>query len=172
MGTRHIYFPNRINELLEKEENVSKLITSLLEKYYAIENKNGKSEQQIIEDILKRYNINLEKLKEEQIKLSKTISLKDEINFSLAERIAGIESVFFQNKIISAIVVLDSKLESLEQEYFEDKIKFPYIPGFKAYRELPSMIQAFQQSIRNYLCLPSLQNIVCLIFLGWGYGPD
>ena len=51
MGTRHIYFPNRINELLEKEENVSKLITSLLEKYYAIENKNGKSEQQIIEDV-------------------------------------------------------------------------------------------------------------------------
>ena len=97
------------------------------------------------EEIAKRYNIDLEKLKKEQEKLAKSLSIKDNIDFSLIERAAGIENVFFKNRIISAIVVLNLDCEIIEQEYFSDKIKFPYISGFRAYRELPCMVSAFNK---------------------------
>lgn len=101
-------------------------------------------EEERIKEIIQRYNIDLKRLEDEQLKLSKTLSFKDSINFDIAERIAGIENIFVGNKIISAIVVLQNG-ELVEQEYFEDKIRFPYIPGFNAYRELPNMISAFNK---------------------------
>ena len=33
-------------------------------------------------------------------------------------------------------------MEVLEQTYFQDKVSFPYISGFRAYRELPSLVSA------------------------------
>ncbi|MCX6748363.1 MAG: endonuclease V [Candidatus Pacearchaeota archaeon] len=96
------------------------------------------------EEKARKYNINIEKLEEEQKKLAKNIVLKNSIDFYLADRIAGIENIFFKNKIISAIVVMVDG-EIVEQEYFEDKIRFPYIPGLRAYRELPNMMQAFNK---------------------------
>lgn len=103
------------------------------------------SYQDRVNEILARYNINLKKLEEEQEKLARAIKLEDEFDFELAGRIAGIESVFLGNKIISAIVVLDEDCEIIEQEYAEEKMNFPYIPEFRAYRELPAMIQAFNK---------------------------
>jgi len=97
-----------------------------------------------IKELIAKYNIDLSKLEKEQENLAKNLGIKDSINFELAERIAGIENVFSKNKIISAIVVLQNN-EVLEQEYFEDKVRFPYIPGFRAYRELPAMISAFNK---------------------------
>lgn len=97
-----------------------------------------------IKELIQKYNIDLKKLEDEQKKLAKNLSLKDSINFELADRVAGIENTFFKNRIISAIVVLSNN-ELVEQEYFEDKVKFPYIPGFRAYRELPSMMSAFNK---------------------------
>ena len=91
------------------------------------------------EALAKKYNIDLDKLKKEQEKLAKQLEIKDSRDFSEA-RIAGVFSVFSGNKIISAVVLLDENLEVLEQAYYQDKVKFPYIPGFRAYRELPSMI--------------------------------
>ncbi|MBU1136201.1 MAG: endonuclease V [Nanoarchaeota archaeon] len=97
-----------------------------------------------IESLVKKYNIDLDKLKKEQIKLSKSINIKDSINFDLSQRIAGIDNIFFKNRIISAVVVF-SEGEILEQEYSEDKIRFPYLSCFRAYRELPTMIEAFNK---------------------------
>jgi len=96
-------------------------------------------------EIAKKYDIDLKKLEDEQVKLAKNLEIKDSIDFSLVERIAGIESIFIRNRVISAIIVLSPGFEILEQEYFEDKIKFPYIPGFRAYRELPNMMAAFSK---------------------------
>jgi deoxyribonuclease V len=96
-------------------------------------------------EVIERYNIDLGKLKKEQEKLAKSLRIEDSINFELAERIAGVDNIFFRNKTISVIVVLDSDFEVLEQEYFSDKVRFPYISGFRAYRELPSMVQAFNK---------------------------
>ena len=94
-----------------------------------------------IKEIIEKYNINLEKLKQEQLKLAKNLEIRDSIDFELAERIAGIENVFFKNNIISAVTVMIDE-EIVEEEYFTDKVRFPYLPGFRAYRELPSMIGA------------------------------
>jgi len=93
------------------------------------------------EKLAEKYNIDLEKLKKEQEKLAKQIILKDERDF-LNTRIAGVYSVFDKNKIISAVVLLDEEMEVLEQTYFQDKVSFPYISGFRAYRELPSLVSA------------------------------
>lgn len=93
------------------------------------------------DEIAQKYHVDLKKLEKEQEKLAKQLEIKDAINFSVADKIAAIDNAFFQNKIISACVVVSPDLEILEQEYFSDKMKFPYISGFRAYRELPSMIE-------------------------------
>ena len=95
------------------------------------------------QEIIKKYNIDIAKLKKEQEKLAKQIDIKDSMDFSKAVKIGGISNIFFQNKIVSVAVVLDDKLEIIEQKYFSDKVKFPYIPGFRAYRELPAMVSCF-----------------------------
>ena len=100
-------------------------------------------EEERMKELVERYNLDLAKLAAEQIKLAKNLSLKDNINFSLAERIAGIDCVFLKNRIISAIVVLQNG-EVIEQEYAAEKTTFPYIPEYESYRFIPSMIQAFQ----------------------------
>ncbi|MEM3405419.1 MAG: endonuclease V [Candidatus Pacearchaeota archaeon] len=95
--------------------------------------------------ILKKFNITeeqIKKLKEEQKKLSKLIKIKDSTNFDLVEIYAGIENIFKGNRIISAIVLMKDK-EIIEQKYITEKVNFPYIPGLRAYRELPSMIKVF-----------------------------
>lgn len=97
------------------------------------------------EEIAKKYGINLKKLEQEQTKLAKQIEIKDLVDFSLVDKIGAIDNAFFQNKIISACVMVNPEMEILEQEYFSDRMKFPYISGFRAYRELPSMTQAFNK---------------------------
>ena len=97
-----------------------------------------------IKDVAERYNIDLRKLEREQLKLAKNLEIRDSIDFNLADRVAGIDNVFFKNRIISAIVVLSGR-EVVEQEYFEDKLKFPYISGLRAYRELSTMVSAFNK---------------------------
>ena len=125
-------------------------IPSFLQKIYNPKSRNNRMEEKKenkidFEELAKKYNVDLKELEAEQKKLAKGISLKDAIDFSLADRIAGIETTFFQNKIISAIVVLNSQMEVIEQQYASDIIRFPYIPGFRAYRELPCIIQAFNK---------------------------
>jgi len=95
------------------------------------------------EELIEKYGIDINSLKKEQEKLAKTLVLKD--NFGVGERIGAIENVLVGNKIISAIIVLDKDLEVIDQAYFIDKIRFPYMFGFRAYRELPAMISAYNK---------------------------
>ena len=97
-----------------------------------------------IQELIKRNNIDIKKLEKEQEKLSKSLEIRDTIDFSQIVKVGGFSSAFFQNKIISACVVLDSDFEILEQKYFSDRVKFPYLPGFRAYRELPAMLSCFE----------------------------
>jgi len=96
-------------------------------------------------EVADKYNINLEKLEKEQEKLAKQLVIKDSLDLSMVERVGALDNAFHKNKIISACVVVDQDMEILEQEYFQDKMRFPYISGFRAYRELPSMIEAFNK---------------------------
>ncbi len=97
------------------------------------------------EELAKKFDIDLKKLEKEQKKLAKQLHLKDKIDFKLADRIASIENGFYKNKIVSGIIVVNPKMEILHQEYFSGNLRFPYISGFRAYRELPSMTEAFHK---------------------------
>jgi deoxyribonuclease V len=96
-------------------------------------------------EIVKRYGLDLEKLKQEQIKLAKNLKIKDSMDFSLGEKIGAVDTIMVGNKIISAAVVFDRENNVIEQQYFLDKLKFPYLHEFRSYREVESMVGAFNK---------------------------
>ncbi len=96
-------------------------------------------------ELIEKYKIDLEALKKEQLNLAKEVKLKDITDFSLINRLGAVENICVGNKIISAIIVCDREFNIIEQRYFLDKLKFPYLHGFRAYRELPSMIEAYNK---------------------------
>ncbi|VVB78562.1 Endonuclease V [uncultured archaeon] len=98
-----------------------------------------------INELIKRYNIDLDKLREEQIKLSKELEIHDKIDFSLADRFGAIDNTFVGNKMLSCIIVCNKEYEIIDRAYVFEKVKFPYIPGFRNYRELLPMISAFEK---------------------------
>lgn len=109
-----------------------------------MEEKNSE-EQERIGLLLKKYNIDLEALKREQIKIASQIELKDAIDFSLADRFAGVDNRFIGNKMLSCVIVCDKNYEVIDRAYSYEKVRFPYIPGFRNYRELMPMINAFEK---------------------------
>ncbi len=100
-------------------------------------------------ELIEKYNINIESLKAEQIKLAKEINLKDSQDFSNAERIAAVENLIVKNQIISAVIVCDKEFNVIEQQYFLDKLRFPYLNEFRSYRELPVMVEAMNKLNEN-----------------------
>jgi len=106
---------------------------------------NSKRNSDKVEELIKKYNIDLEKLKQEQLKLAKEININDKIDFSLADKFGAIDNVFIQNKILSCIIVCDKNFEIVERVYAFEKARFPYIPGFRNYRELETMMIAFEK---------------------------
>lgn len=97
------------------------------------------------EELAKRYNIDLEKLRQEQIKLSKELEIKDKIDFSLADRFGAVENIFVNNKLLSCFIVCNKEYEIIDRAYAYERVKFPYISGFRSYRELVPMIIAFEK---------------------------
>jgi len=97
------------------------------------------------EELSKKYRIDFDKLEKEQIKLAKELELDDKIDFSLVDRFGAVDSIFIKNKLLSCFIVCDKDFEIIDRAYVFDKIKFPYFPGFRSYRELTSMIEAFEK---------------------------
>jgi deoxyribonuclease V len=90
--------------------------------------------------------IDLEKLKEEQKKLAKSLEIKDTFDFSNCQRFAAIVVESLKNReLIAAIAVLDEDMKVIEDKYITRMPKFPYIPGFRAYRELPIMQAVYEK---------------------------
>ncbi|MBD3259946.1 endonuclease V [Candidatus Woesearchaeota archaeon] len=90
--------------------------------------------------------MDLHKLKKEQILLSESVILKDKI--SKIRLVAGVDQSYIgNNTIISAIVVCEyPSMKIVEKKYaVKEDVKFPYIPGFIAYREAPIIIGAFEK---------------------------
>lgn len=96
-------------------------------------------------ELIAKYGIDIEALKKEQTKLAKEVKLKDIIDFPLATRFGAIENICIGNQILSAIIVCSREFEIIEQQYFLDKLRFPYLHGFRAYREMPSMVEAYSK---------------------------
>ena len=108
--------------------------------------KKEKEGKEIIkEELIKKYNIDIEKLKQEQIKLAKELIIKDKIDFNLADRFGAVDNTFIKNKILCSIIVYDKEFNILDRAYVFEKVKFPYIPGYRNYRELVPMIMAFEK---------------------------
>lgn len=84
------------------------------------------------EELVKRYNLDLDSLEKEQLKLAKSLEIKDKFDLDNISRIGAIENLIIKNKIISAIVIMDKDYEILEQAYFLDKLRFPYIENFES----------------------------------------
>jgi deoxyribonuclease V len=88
--------------------------------------------------------IDFNKLKEEQIKLSKKVITTD--NFEKLKTIAGVSQVYVGNKVISFIVVCDYKtLEVVEEKYAIVEGKIPYKSSYLFYRDGPVIIEAFNK---------------------------
>jgi len=93
----------------------------------------------------------IQKLKNEQINLSKKLNLKDKKDLNKIRLVAGIDTTFtniWENPTtaISCIVILDIKndFKEIEVVFAEKIINFPYIPTFLAYRELPVILEAYK----------------------------
>lgn len=98
------------------------------------------------QDAVKR-GMDIEKLKAEQRKLAKLVVAKDSINFDTVKFIAGI-STFIDEKsksIIVGIVVTDENLEVVEQRFVKKRLNFPYITGFRSYRELKAIVECYNK---------------------------
>ncbi|MDD5192953.1 MAG: endonuclease V [Candidatus Nanoarchaeia archaeon] len=95
------------------------------------------------QDLAAKYGIDFDKLEKEQLKLAKELSIKNKIDFSLSDRFGAFDNIFINNKLLSCIIVCDKNFEIIDRAYAFEKVRFPYVPGFRSYRELPAMIIAF-----------------------------
>lgn len=88
--------------------------------------------------------MSLKRLVKTQEEIRKKIILKDYFPKNI-KRIGGVDQAFLnKDRIISAIVVCDSRMNVLEKKYTITKVKFPYIPGFLSFREGPPIIKTFR----------------------------
>ncbi|MFA5174143.1 MAG: endonuclease V [Candidatus Pacearchaeota archaeon] len=97
------------------------------------------------EELIKKYNIDIEKLEKEQDKLAKGLEIKDKLDFSLADKFGAVDTTFIGNQILCSIIVCNKEMEILDRAYVLEKVRFPYLAGFRAYRELPAMMIAFEK---------------------------
>jgi len=104
-----------------------------------------KKEEEKSEELAKRYNIDLVKLRQEQLKLAKEIVIKDKIDFSLADRFGAVENIFVNNRLLSCFIICNKDYEIIDRAYAYEKVRFPYISGFRSYRELVPMMIAFEK---------------------------
>lgn len=96
-------------------------------------------------ELAEKYGFDLEELKGDQLKLAKAIVLKDSLDFNSVTRFGAISNMIIQNQIISAIIVCDEQCNILEQQYFLDKLRFPYLYEFRSYREMPAMVEVYNK---------------------------
>lgn len=62
------------------------------------------------------------------------------------ELIGGIDSSYWKDRIRTALVTLSfPELEIIDLAIFEDRVRFPYIPSYLAFREIPSMLGAWEK---------------------------
>lgn len=103
--------------------------------------------------------IDTSEIEKEQSKLSKLVSLKDSIKFENIQLIAGCETTTLGNQVICAISVMDKNFEIIEEKFSSERARFPYISAFRAYRELPAMLE----------CWSKIENVPDLIIVN-GHG--
>lgn len=88
--------------------------------------------------------VDIGKLKQEQLKLSEKVITTD--SFKKIETVGGCDLAYVDNKVISAVIVLDYRtMKVIEKKYAVIDVPIPYIPGFLSYREAPAIVEAFNK---------------------------
>lgn len=99
--------------------------------------------------------LDIAEAKEIQVKFSSLLKKRDFEKLSLKswksiDKITAIDvSYFFKNDIeygIACAILWDfNENKLIETQFYEDEIKFPYIPGYLGFREVPIMVNAFNK---------------------------
>ncbi|MFH1409814.1 MAG: endonuclease V [Nanoarchaeota archaeon] len=85
---------------------------------------------------------NIQKLKEEQMKLAAKILTSNQLEE--VKFIGGVDVAYTPSEVIGVVIVMDAKTGKLVDKAFSVKKQdMPYIPGFLFYREAPAIIEAF-----------------------------
>ncbi len=85
----------------------------------------------------------LEEARKIQEELSAQVKIKKTIN--RIKLIGGIDSGYSKNKIKTALVTLSfPDLKLIDFSISQEDVKFPYIPSYLAFREIPSMLMAWK----------------------------
>lgn len=95
----------------------------------------------------------LKELRKEQIELSKNIRIEDD--FSDLDTIGGLDVAYSSRdkRLACAVcVIMDMSGNIVDRMWIVDRIKFPYIPTYLAYRELP----LFEKLIKHMEEKPSV----------------
>jgi|APSaa5957512622_1039677.scaffolds.fasta_scaffold120485_2 deoxyribonuclease V len=88
--------------------------------------------------------MDLIELKKEQLKLAPKIIIKD--SFHKIKTIGGTACIQINNQILASVVVCEyPSMTILEKQTYLLNNPLPYTPGFIAYREMPAIIEAYNQ---------------------------
>ena len=83
-------------------------------------------------------------LKREQLKLAVKVELRDDC--TTIKTIGGAECLAYGSKLLASVVVCEfPSLKVLEHKTYFLSDALPYQPGFTAYREMPALIEAYNQ---------------------------
>ena len=83
-------------------------------------------------------------LKREQSRLARKVQLQDD--FDKVKTIGGVDCVSKENKILASVVVCEfPSLKLIEKKTYSLPNPLPYRAGFQAYREMPAIIEAYNQ---------------------------
>lgn len=88
--------------------------------------------------------VDTRKLRDIQRKIAKEASSTDEIKPSELKTVAGFDLTYFENKILCAAIVYDlQKKEIVEKKHSISKLPMQYIPGYRAFRDGPAILQTY-----------------------------
>ncbi len=91
-----------------------------------------------------KLNIDIRKLKEEQLKLAKKVIIKD-VAFEI-NKIGGCDQTYMDGKIICVITVLSyPDLKLVEKKYTLKDAELPYMEGYLFYGEGPVIIETYNK---------------------------
>ena len=88
--------------------------------------------------------VDTRKLRDIQRKIAKEASASDELKLSEIKTVAGFDVTYFDDKILCAVVVYDlKKKEIIEKKHSISKMHMQYIPGYRAFRDGPAILQTY-----------------------------
>ncbi|MEM2018011.1 MAG: endonuclease V [Candidatus Pacearchaeota archaeon] len=99
----------------------------------------------MLEKEAKERGINVSALKKEQEKLAKQVSEKDAFDFKNATHFGAIITETMGKEILAVAVIINENFETIEKKFSIQKARFPYIPGYRAFRELPVMLDVYEK---------------------------